>query len=710
MKQSSETDLGTIDEVRASERLQTLYAVNNMLKQVEADGLNIRTVLPRILRVAVEQLDAHDGSIIVINRDLEIEHAWLANIPSNQDSSSLFLDDIMDRGLAGRVIRNQRPSVINDTRSDERWLPRPGHVTSTEPWSVICTPFLIRNRAVGAITIHKLGKNQFDERDLNLLTAISNQAASTIENARLFEDSQRQLRISALLNEASRVINSSLDINEIMRSLLAQMNEFLNAEAISIALVDKQTNELVYQVAEGVGSDKIVNLRLPSNQGLSGWVMEHGEPALVPDTSRDPRFHNLGDRRTGHPTRAMICAPMQFKGKVLGTIQAINPIEGTFTKQDLNLLVNLANIASSAIANAQQFARTQAAEARYMSLFQDSVDPIILTDMSGKIMEANRRAIEFLGYSRDELLKMSIKDLHPKTVELPEADRFRADEVKVFTSQAILKEDPPIHVEVYAKRTLFGDNQLLQWIHHDISKQIELEEMRQDLTAMLFHDLQSPLGNVISSLQLLSDEIPTKSDPAVTAMLDIALRSSNRLQALIRSLLDISRLEAGHPVSEQDSVDVYRLVDEVAEMERPNFEKRRVKLVQELTPNLPHVYAEEDMVRRVLVNLLDNALKHSRANQQITISAKVVSQEQEVLITVSDQGNGIPEKYRKSIFEKFQRIKINNDVASQGLGLGLAFCRLAVEAHDGRIWVDDAPDGGARFSFTLPAVAQAVPT
>jgi adenylate cyclase len=273
----------------------------------------------------------------------------------------------------------------------------------------------VRNRVIGAITIHKAGVHQFDERDLSLLTAISNQAASSIENARLYEASQRQLKISALLNEASRVINSSLDINEIMQSLLAQMNDFLNAEAISIALVDKQTNELVYQVAEGIGAEEIVGLRLPSSQGLSGWVMTNSEAALVADTSLDPRFHHLGDERTGYETTAMICAPMIFKEDVLGTIQAINPSEGTFTEEDLDVLVNLANIASTAIANAQQYARTVAAEARFISLFQDTVDPIILTDMRGRIVEANRRASDLLGYSRSELLSMAIQDLHPDT-------------------------------------------------------------------------------------------------------------------------------------------------------------------------------------------------------------------------------------------------------------------------------------------------------
>ncbi|MBK8900971.1 MAG: GAF domain-containing protein [Anaerolineaceae bacterium] len=689
-------------ELRDSERLHTLYVVNDMLKQVEADGLNINLILPRVLNLSVQQLEAQDGSIIVVNESLKIEYAWLTGDNNQNTQSEEFLETIMDSGVAGWVIRNHAPCVIDDTQNDQRWLPRPGHTTSNHAWSVICTPFSIRNRVIGAITIHKIGANQFDDRDLSLLTAISNQAASSIENARLYEASLRQLKISALLNDASRVINSSLDINEIMQSLLAQMNDFLNAEAISIALVDKQTNELVYQVAEGAGSEEIVGLRLPANHGLSGWVMENSEPALVADTSLDPRFLQLGDQRTGHETRAMICAPMIFKEDVLGTIQAINPINGTFKAEDLDVLVNLANIASTAIANAQQYARTLAAESRYISLFQDTVDPIILTDMRGRIVEANRRASDMLGYTRQELVHMAIQDLHPDTAVLPKAKKIRSDKVLVFQSEVRTKNAPPIPMEVYTKRTIHGDDQLLQWIHHDISEQVELEKMREDLTAMLFHDLQSPLGNVISSLELLAYEIPPESaNSPLYAMLDIARRSSRRLETLIRSLLDINRLEAGQPITEQTRVDLRLLLQEVYEIEQPNFDQRRVHFANCLPPNLPHVYVEEDMIRRVLVNLINNALKYSSEDQTITVLGQQQAESDRVLISVSDQGKGIPKQYRESIFEKFERIA-TKDSNAKGLGLGLAFCRLAVEAHDGRIWVDDAPSGGARFNFTLP--------
>ncbi len=696
-------------EMRDRDRLQTLYTINTTLKQVEAEGLNINPILLNILDLAVNELDATEGSIIIVNKENHVEHVWITDIAKKEFIPPSFLNKILLSGIGGKAIHNKQSYLIGNTQTSEDWVARPGHPTSNAPWSIVCVPLLVRDRAIGAITLHKPEENQFHPEDLELLQIIANQSATSIENARLFEFSQRQLLISALLNEASRVINSSLDIDEIMHTLLSQMNEFLNAEAISIALVDDSTDELVYQVAQGAGAEQIVGLRLPMNQGLSGWVIKHCKPALVTNTNQDPRFHDLGDQRTGHPTEAMICAPMQFKGEALGTIQAINPSDGIFTDQDLDLLVNLANIASTAIANAQQYAKTQAAEARYMTLFEDTIDPIILTDLDGKILEANRRSFEVLGYGRSDLINSQIKNLHADTTNIPKAKKIKANKVTVFQSKLATKNKEHIPVDVYVTRTQHKTEELLQWIHHDISKQVELEQMRDDLTAMLFHDLQSPLGNVIASLELLSYEIPpTAEGTPLFEMLDIARRSSLRLQTLIRSILDINQLEVGHPVSERTRVDLHDLIDEVYESERPGFEQRRVRFAKEIPSDISPVFAEEDMIKRVLINLVSNALKYSSDEQTITIIAEHLDDEDMVLIVVNDQGIGIPDEYKISIFEKFERID-HGDPNSKGLGLGLAFCRLAVEAHGGKIWVEDSPDGGSSFRMTIPIAVGTVP-
>ena len=687
-------------ERRQGETLKTLYVISSMLKQVEADDLDINAVLSGILKVAIKQLDAHEGTgnIILVNADMSIEHAWLAEGNAKDDDENRYLAELLRHGLAGRVIKNKQPDLIDDTLNDKRWPLNIAHPSTAESWSVICAPFIIRSRVVGAITIEKPGSDRFDQRDLNLLTAISSQAASSIENALLYEEQKRQLRISAVLNEASRIINSSLDINEIMQALLAQVNELLNAETTSIAFVDKPDDELIYQAAVGAGSEKLVGLRLPADQGIPGWVMAHAEPILVADDMTDERLMKMGDHQ------AIVCAPIQHKGEVLGTIQAINPVQGAFTQRDLELLVNLTNIASSAIGNAQQYARAQAAEWRYLNLFQDSISPMILTDMEHMIAEINGRASLFFGYERDTLIGAPISSLFPKDIVLPEVSRITGGFIRSFKSQVFAIEGQPIPVEVYVKQTSFRvGSELIQWQFHDLTHQVELEEMRRDLMAMLFHDLQSPLSNVMSSLELMRYEVPPGDDSILGSMLDIAYRSSSHLQGLINSLLDIDRLEAGDPIKEQTAVSVSQLLDVAIDMEKPDYERRSTQLIQEIEPKLPDVFVEQDMIQRVLINLLDNALRYSAGTAEVKIMARTLTEENQVLLSVVDQGPGIPLRLREVIFEKFQRN--HKGAKSQGLGIGLAFCRLAVEAHGGHIWVEDAPGGGAQFNLTLPVVA-----
>jgi two-component system, NtrC family, sensor histidine kinase KinB len=859
-------------------RLRTLYIVNEMLRQVVSGRLDMAEFLPGVLRVALDELQAATGSIILVDDELQVQHAWLIDSEGPEESNAPFLQQVVEQGLFSWATREQEALVVDDTRQDERWLPRPGHPTAVDPWSAVCTPLIVRARPIGAITMTREGPRQFGQREVELLEAIAGHAATTIEsarlyqeseqraevlaalvsatavvstslereqvlrvvaeqmthllhvdlcliydwdessqrlaprllfsthtettgpaadealgfspermgmvrvlleeglpvhiqpddtrltsdekarladtgiqtilllplitserpigllilldleerrdfstqevdaarmlanhaaiavhNARLYEESQHQLRVSALLNEASKVINSSLDTDQILQSLLSQMNDLLNAEAISIALVDTQSDELVYTVAEGIGSEEIVGLRLPSNQGVSGWVMKHGEPALVSDMRQDSRFYAEGDRRTGQTTHAMICAPLQVKDEVLGTIQAINPKKGPFTESDLQLLVNLANLASSALNNARQFARTLAAEERYLGLFEDSINPILLTGLEGNIVEANRRAAEFLRYPHAELIGLPISALHvtgDDNATLPSLESIPVDRPLTFTSEVITEGGFTIPVEGYVKRTLATGAELLQWIYRDITQQLELEEMRGDLMAMLVHDLQSPLGNVISSLELLRYELPADGDEVMTSIVDIAVRSSSRLQTLIRSLLDISHLEAGRPVSDLSFVPLPRLIKEAFELVQPTFHRRQAELKSDFPDDLPAVYVDADMIRRVFVNLLDNASKYTPEGLPVTIAVAGPDSDGFLSVSVSDSGSGVPQRYRDVIFEKFRRVQ--GEGAPKGMGLGLAFCRLAVEAHGGTIGVDDAPTGGARFHFTLP--------
>jgi signal transduction histidine kinase len=122
----------------------------------------------------------------------------------------------------------------------------------------------------------------------------------------------------------------------------------------------------------------------------------------------------------------------------------------------------------------------------------------------------------------------------------------------------------------------------------------------------------------------------------------------------------------------------------------------------QLSEDLPDIYADQDMLERVVINLLQNAIKFTPPEGKISLGA--APEQDSIRFWVRDTGTGIDPEYKDKIFDKFTRI--HPDERVKGLGLGLAFCRLAVEGHGGRIWVDNLPEGGAEFSFTIPTVNQ----
>ena len=569
--------------------LRTRHELSRALREINAQATDIDAFFTGLLNLFLDRLPAQLCRLLIVDSTLKIEHGWQQAAREPALRLSGVLGQQIYAGIEHYTISERSAIRVDDMRRDTRIVPT-GRTQGLKAKSALCAPLVTGDRIVGVVTLTTPGVSQYTAADLALLELLSVEAAVSVDHACRYDAARRQLQVLELLNEASQAINLSLDLQQIMQSLLSKMNELLHAEACSIALVDPQTGELVYEVAEGVGSSDIVGMRLPADKGIAGWVRQNGTAALVPDANRDERFALEGDIRTGYPTQSIICAPLKTKDDVLGTIQAINRIEGTFSDADLSLLVSLANLAASAVANARLLAASQAAEARYLGLFEDNVDPILLTTMTGEIIELNHKAVEFLGYEREALIGRSILDLH--TADSAGALSTRSGGVLIFTSQVVTREQHHIPVEVHAKVIDSGNGELLQWIERDISEQVELEEMRSDMTAMLFHDLQSPLGNVLSSLELVEMDLPQDTDPNIRYMLDVATVSGRRLQALISSLLDINRLEGGQSLIAREMTPVRDLIDEARQLVAAGLERRSVTLEVVLPAALPLVYVD----------------------------------------------------------------------------------------------------------------------
>lgn len=228
----------------------------------------------------------------------------------------------------------------------------------------------------------------------------------------------------------------------------------------------------------------------------------------------------------------------------------------------------------------------------------------------------------------------------------------------------------------------------------------ETLRLREELADMIIHDLRNPLGVISGGLHLLLTTQSGDWPEYTSTVLEMIQRSVQRMRRLVDTLQDIASFEQQEMHLHRLPLDLGGLAEEAIAEEQPLAIVAGLSLENHLPANLPLVLADRDVILRVLINLLDNGLKFTPGGGQVWLEGR--EEGNEVRVEVVDTGPGIPPEEQSRIFEKFTRVR-GRAAPVRGTGLGLAFCAMAVAAHDGRVWVEDGPGGvGSRFVFTLP--------
>ena len=230
----------------------------------------------------------------------------------------------------------------------------------------------------------------------------------------------------------------------------------------------------------------------------------------------------------------------------------------------------------------------------------------------------------------------------------------------------------------------------------------ELERLRDDLTYMIVHDLRTPLTSLLTGLQtvpLVGDLNETQDE-----MLRIATDGGEILLGMINDLLDVEKMEQESVPLEKTLISPETLISQAIAQVTLLATAEELTLTPEIAPNTPTFTGDEDKLRRTLVNLMGNAIKFTPRGGVVTAGVSC-GPENSVLFFVRDTGEGIPADALDRIFEKFGQVETRQAGRKMSTGLGLTFCKLAVEAHGGRIWAESAPGAGSVFFFTLPLSA-----
>jgi signal transduction histidine kinase len=279
---------------------------------------------------------------------------------------------------------------------------------------------------------------------------------------------------------------------------------------------------------------------------------------------------------------------------------------------------------------------------------------------------------------------------------LTEVDRVRMEDELPGEGEC---EIPPrtirlISLPVMAGPALLGRLLVLR----DVTEERLLERMRDDLTHAMVHDLRNPLTVIYGALSFLNDTIRDTLTPAQQQLWQIAMDNTQGMLELVRAILDISRLESRQMPLDQTLVSLGDLVTDVLDSQLPLAVDKGLHLESDVPPALPPVWADAGLIERVLQNLISNAIKFTPFGGEVRVMVRDGAGEQSrLLVSISDTGSGIPLEIQERLFQKF----VTGTQQGRGSGLGLAFCKMVIEAHGERIWVEDTSENGTTFAFTL---------
>lgn len=443
-------------------------------------------------------------------------------------------------------------------------------------------------------------------------------------------------------------------------------------------------------------------------------AIETPEPLVVEDTHDDPRF---ADNRlvTGPPfIRSYLGVPITTAtGFRVGTLCVIDTRPRTFSAADLALLCDLARIAEDELNHKEisdALESWRVSEQRFRAVFHESSIGMTMVDESRHIVQANLAFAGMISIPPAELRGTPMAAyIHPEDRGRDRIEELFSGELERYRlEQRYVRPDGTWFwgaLTASILRDRDGQPDVVIKMIEDVTERKELERVKDELVSVVGHELRTPLTSIRGSLGLLEAGVAGDLPGEAADMVRIARENTERLARLVEETLDLERLHAGRVELNVDTVLSSTLLTTTAQVVQPLADAAGVDLVWEAPGDL-ELNVDPDRIVQALVNLVANAIKFSPRGSCVRTTVKAHGTEG--LISVRDQGRGIPLDQLESIFERFRQVDASDHREKGGTGLGLPISRAIVEQHAGRIWAESEPGEGSTFRITLP-LTQAKP-
>lgn len=335
-------------------------------------------------------------------------------------------------------------------------------------------------------------------------------------------------------------------------------------------------------------------------------------------------------------------------------------------------------------------------------------DGIIVTDKENKILLINNAAEKLLNIKESELLDKPFFTAIPnKKIYESINEVINSREIKSTIKQLELSLNPVLEKNIYCRvfiNSIIGKNKenlgivtLLQ----DITKLKEIDQMKSDFVSTVSHEFRTPLTSIGMAVELLKDGSVGTINETQQELLKVIKEDSERLNVLIKDLLDLSRLESGKTHLKFEKNNIKKIIETTVNSLKNLSENRNVKIEIKNVGSSLFVLADINKIILVLTNLITNAIKYKSEKREGYIIIEAFKKEKNIIVSVEDNGRGIPEEYIEKIFNKFIQVKVSNEGKIEGTGLGLSICKEIIKNHGGEIWVDSIFGKGSTFYFSL---------